>query len=197
MDISADRIEVAKRNCGGTSNVRFVPGSAENIPFDDDTFDLVYSRFLLEYLPRPQIAVAEMKRVCKPGGTVILQDLDGQLIWHFPEDADLQHRIEVALKHLGKTGFDPLIGRKLFWMLKQASFEEIEVVIEPYHLYAGRISDKEFREWELKLDIAKKAVTPILGAKGAEKLKADYLAYLSREDTFSYSNLVTTYAKAR
>jgi ubiquinone/menaquinone biosynthesis C-methylase UbiE len=193
IDISTDRIEVAKRNCKGISNVRFVPGSAVNIPFDNDTFDVVYSRFLLEYLPNPQIAVGEMKRVCKPGGTVILQDLDGQLLWHYPEDADLQQRIEIALEHLGKTGFDPLIGRKLFWMLKQASFDEIEVIIEPYHFYPGRISDKEYREWELKLDIAKSTIAPVFGEKEAERLKADFLMYLSREDTFTYSNLVSAY----
>src|SRR5256885_13262071 len=58
--------------------------------FESNSFDLVYCRMLLQYLREKEQAVAEMTRVCKPGGTVLLQDLDGQLLWHYPEDPGVQ-----------------------------------------------------------------------------------------------------------
>ena len=61
-----------------------------------------------------------MTRVCKPGGTVLLQDLDGQLLWHYPEDAEVQQTAEKVVAALAATGFDPFVGRKLFWLAKKA-----------------------------------------------------------------------------
>ena len=68
----------------------------------------------MEYLPDKQAAVREMARVCSPGGKLLLQDLDGQLVWHYPEDAELQRTTENILSHLAGTGFDPFVGRKAF-----------------------------------------------------------------------------------
>lgn len=46
-----------------------VVGSVLDLPFDDDTFDLVYSQAVLEHVTDPALAVREMVRVLKPGGT--------------------------------------------------------------------------------------------------------------------------------
>ncbi len=45
-------------------------GDAENLPFDDDAFDVVLSQFGHIFAPRPEVAVAEMLRVLKRGGTI-------------------------------------------------------------------------------------------------------------------------------
>ncbi len=45
-------------------------GDVENLPFDDSTFDVVLSQFGHMFAPRPDVAIAEMLRVLKPGGTV-------------------------------------------------------------------------------------------------------------------------------
>ncbi|NOZ06391.1 MAG: class I SAM-dependent methyltransferase [Chloroflexi bacterium] len=47
---------------------------AEGLPFPDDTFDLVTCRLGLHHFPHPRQAVAEMVRVCRPGGSVGLVD---------------------------------------------------------------------------------------------------------------------------
>ena len=49
-----------------------VRGSAEQLPFDSEKFDWVYSSHCLEHLEHPEQAVAEMLRVIKPDGTLIL-----------------------------------------------------------------------------------------------------------------------------
>jgi ubiquinone/menaquinone biosynthesis C-methylase UbiE len=169
-------------------NLKLRAGDASAIPFPDDSFDLVYCRFLLEYLAQRDEAVREMVRVCRPGGQVLLQDLDGQLLWHFPEDAELQQQLDLVLSGLAKTGFDPFIGRKLFSIARAAGLEKIEVSAESYHLFAGSIDEHNEQLWEAKLDIAVPAAEKILGSHlAAMKLKDRFLDYLRDSATLTYS----------
>ena len=52
--------------------VRFVRGDAENLPYADETFDGVWSSGSIEYWPSPVDALAEARRVTKPGGRVLV-----------------------------------------------------------------------------------------------------------------------------
>lgn len=47
-----------------------IRGIAENLPFKDNTFDLILSIVVLEHVKNPQLAVSEMERVLKPGGRI-------------------------------------------------------------------------------------------------------------------------------
>jgi SAM-dependent methyltransferase len=192
LDLSPTRLAEAKQLGKGQSNLQFQQGDAAALPFDDASLDLIYCRFLLEYLPDKHQAVAEMARVCAPGGHVILQDLDGQLLWHYPVDEQLQSDIEKAVHVLAPTGFDPLVGRKLFSLARDVGLADIQVRVEPYHLYAGRIDDPDFHLWELKLAIALPAIAAALGGEAwARDLKERFLAYLRRDDTLTYSTIFT------
>jgi ubiquinone/menaquinone biosynthesis C-methylase UbiE len=174
------------------SNLSLRSGDARALPFKDDSFDLVYTRFMLEYVKSPQDIVGEILRVCRPGGRVLLQDLDGQLLWHYPEDEELQAQISKVVAALSKTGFDPFVGRKLFWLAKTAGLQNIQVQAESYHLFAGRIDDHNLKLWEMKLDIAMPAAAIALGSESAaQSLKKKFLDYLRREDTLTYSIVFT------
>lgn len=167
-------------------------GDAVDLPFEDGSFDLVYCRFLLEYLPEPERAVREMVRVCRPGGRILLQDLDGQLIWHYPQDTELERQVSATLSVLARTGFDPFAGRKLYHHCYRAGLRHLSSDVQVYHHYAGAIDAENNRLWELKLDIALPAAALALGSeREAQSLKSRFLQYLERPDTFTYSNLVT------
>jgi len=60
---------------GGLSNVLFVRGDAARMPFLDGSFDLVLSRFAVHHFSEPALQIAEMARVCRPGGRVAIIDL--------------------------------------------------------------------------------------------------------------------------
>ncbi|PYT67495.1 MAG: hypothetical protein DMG39_23780, partial [Acidobacteria bacterium] len=168
--------------------LNFVRGDAQAMPFPSDSFDLVYSRMLLQYLREKEKAVAEMARVCRPGGIVLLQDLDGQLLWHYPEDARVQGAVEKVLASLAPTGFDPFVGRKVFWLAQKAGLKKLDVQVECYHLIAGAVEQRILRQWELKLDIAKSQMAKALGSKEeAEEQIQRFLEYLCRPDTLTYS----------
>jgi SAM-dependent methyltransferase len=165
---------------------------AVDLPFVDGKFDVVYSRFLLEYLLDKQRAVDEMVRVCSAGGKVLLQDLDGQLVWHFPEDSQLQEGLSCILDALGRRGFDPFVGRKLFSFCKSAGLSDIRVTAESYHLYAGPIDDHNLQLWQEKFAIVLPVAADVLGGEPAAlALRDRFLNYLQREDSLTYSVIFT------
>lgn len=188
IDVSADRVQEAIQRNRENPRLKFVRGDAQAMSFPSGSFDLVYTRMLLQYLRDKEKAVAEMARVCKPGGIVLLQDLDGQLLWHYPEDAKVQRAVEKVLAALAPTGFDPFVGRKLFWMAQKAGLKNLDVQIESYHLIAGAVEKHILKQWELKLDIAKAQMAKVLGNKAeAENEIQRFLEYLCRPDTLTYS----------
>jgi SAM-dependent methyltransferase len=56
------------------ANVQFLEGDATALAFDSDSFDLACSRRTLHHVSRPELAVAELARVTKPGGRVFIDD---------------------------------------------------------------------------------------------------------------------------
>ena len=61
----------------GLANLTTRAGDVEALPFGNDEFDLVVSRYSAHHWPHPAQAMAEFRRVLKPGGRVILSDVVG------------------------------------------------------------------------------------------------------------------------
>ena len=68
-----ERIAVERK----LNNIRTQQGDVEHLPFDDDSFDLVVSRYSAHHWPHPQVAVREFARVLKPDGFFVLGDIVG------------------------------------------------------------------------------------------------------------------------
>ncbi len=191
IDNSEIRIAQARMNLRDISNVRIELANASQLPYPSNTFDLIFCRFLLEYLPDKPHALLEMYRVCKPGGKIILQDLDGQIVSMYPPFR-YEAQLKSILNYLEKTGFDPFVGRKLFYLSTQANLLVEKLNIEPYHLIAGKINDKDYEAWKLKLDIISPYISKALGDDTkANDFNEAYLEYLLNPNTFSYSTLFT------
>lgn len=58
----------------GVSNVTFVPGDMERLPFEAGRFSLIVTRYTFHHLLSPEKALGEMVRVCRPGGRVAIVD---------------------------------------------------------------------------------------------------------------------------
>lgn len=77
LDIVPAMIERARSYAAeqGLDNVDFALGSCTALPFPDASFDVVVTRFSFHHFVEPAAALAEMKRVAKPGGTVVVTDV--------------------------------------------------------------------------------------------------------------------------
>ena len=75
IDLSENMISQAREHSKKTAlAIDFKIQDAEELKFDDNTFDVVVSRNLLWTLPDPNKAVKEWRRVLKPGGTIVISD---------------------------------------------------------------------------------------------------------------------------
>ncbi len=71
LDLTPALLERARENSQlAEVQIDWHEGDVERLPFDDSAFDVVLSQFGHIFAPRPELAVAEMLRVLKPGGTI-------------------------------------------------------------------------------------------------------------------------------
>ena len=74
IDISPKMVAIAKdRNI---PNVELIEGDSESLPYDDTKFDVVTCCSSFHHYPNPEKAIAEFRRVTKPGGKLIICDMD-------------------------------------------------------------------------------------------------------------------------
>jgi len=71
-DIAAPMLAVARRHSRFWRPLRCVQADARALPFEDASFDLVFSNLMLQWLAPPDAALAEMRRVLQPGGLLLL-----------------------------------------------------------------------------------------------------------------------------
>jgi len=71
LDLTPELLEVARRRALGRDvAVDWVAGDAEELPFEDASFDCVTSVFGVQFAPRHAVVAAELARVCRPGGDI-------------------------------------------------------------------------------------------------------------------------------
>ena len=71
LDLTPQLLDRARENAHAVGvNVDWHEGDVEELPFDDESFDIVVSQFGHIFAPRPEVAVREMLRVLRPGGTI-------------------------------------------------------------------------------------------------------------------------------
>jgi ubiquinone/menaquinone biosynthesis C-methylase UbiE len=72
VDLDEERLEAARRLA--PANVTFVAGDAAALPFEFGSFDIAGSLRVLHHAKRPELVVAELARVIRPGGRILLAD---------------------------------------------------------------------------------------------------------------------------
>jgi ubiquinone/menaquinone biosynthesis C-methylase UbiE len=72
LDISPEMVSEAKEKFGNLPGVHFAVGNIEAIDASDNSYDQLICMAVIEYLKTPDQALAEMKRVLKPGGIAII-----------------------------------------------------------------------------------------------------------------------------
>jgi SAM-dependent methyltransferase len=73
VDIAANLIQAARGRASSEGlDARFDEGDAEALPYASASFDVVVSLYGAMFAPRPELAAAELLRVCRPGGTIAM-----------------------------------------------------------------------------------------------------------------------------
>jgi ubiquinone/menaquinone biosynthesis C-methylase UbiE len=95
---------------------------------EESAYDLVFARYLLSHLPRPQRAVELMVRALRPGGHLVLEDVffPGHIC--YPSNTAFDRFVELyQAVARAKEGGDAAIGVRLLGMALEAGLEEVRV----------------------------------------------------------------------
>ncbi len=126
VEYSAEQLASARKLAGAVDEAELVDfrlGDAAAPPLREDewgTFDVVHARFLLEHLREPSTVVATMVRAARPGGRIVLEDDDHDLLRLWPEPPGWEAVWSAYQDTYRRSGCDPLIGRKLPRLLHEA-----------------------------------------------------------------------------
>jgi ubiquinone/menaquinone biosynthesis C-methylase UbiE len=104
------------------TNIHFRQGSVYELPFPDQSMDAVFASTVLAHLSQPLAALAEIKRVLKPGGVIGIRDADviGTLI--APASPAVEESMALLAQLMQAYGGSPTMGRELRPLFHQAGF---------------------------------------------------------------------------
>lgn len=86
LDQSSHQLKRAQRKLG--DEVELYRGDAERLPFDDDSFDAIWSSGSIEYWPNPEATLAEFNRVGRAGAPILVVGPNEPSLWPFRKLAD-------------------------------------------------------------------------------------------------------------
>ena len=129
VDISAESIAEARRrtDLAGITNVEFRQADIFALPFDPESFDHVFVCFVLEHLARPLEALANLKRLLRPGGTITVVEGDHGSTYFHPDSAAAHAAIQCLVSLQRAAGGNALIGRQVYPLLVKARFDAVRV----------------------------------------------------------------------
>lgn len=133
LDVDTDFINYAKNNLAVNDLnevIDFHQGNFYSVPFEDDTFDLVFLGNCFAYVTDHQKVLEEQKRITKRNGRVAVKDFDGSVIVVNPINPELTLKVLAATAQSLKDNplnppFDNFSGRKLQGVMLNAGFKNV------------------------------------------------------------------------
>ena len=140
LDISTASLAEAEAHvrAAGLPLPRFRQGDLRALPFPDGSFDHAFVCFVLEHLPNPGVALFELRRVLRPGGSLTVIEGDhGSTLFH-PDVAEARESIRCQVALQRAKGGDAEIGRRLYPLLTAVGFPAVRVSPRQVYVDASR-----------------------------------------------------------
>ncbi len=164
QEMFPDKIKTAMGvdvNDKGFKNVKYkkpiklkVMDCSKRLEFDDNTFDLVFSKDMFECVPDKAFLVSEIHRILKPGGTVICVNCDWESVVYNGKNKELISKAVHAYAVTKQPWMDDLdswIGRRMYGFFNQSNLFQSSVSV--YNVVETEYKEGTFG-YELSKDIA-------------------------------------------
>jgi SAM-dependent methyltransferase len=131
VDIDATKIDLACAESDGFANVDFRVGDITR-GIGDGQYDVVYARFVLTHLRDPSGALGHMRDALRPGGRLIVEDIDHRAGFCYPPEDAFERYAEIYPETAARNGGDAQIGIRLPSLLLAAGFEHVHPnIVQP------------------------------------------------------------------
>jgi SAM-dependent methyltransferase len=142
LDNEPDIVETARTDAGEVPNAKFQTGDVYALDFPDASFDIVHAHQVLQHLTDPVAALREMRRVCKPDGTVGARDSDYAAMTWYPEIPALTRWLALYHDVTRSNNAEADAGRRLRAWALAADFSDVRASAS-----AWCYSTPDEREW--------------------------------------------------
>ena len=182
VDADPTVVELARADtrAAGIENVEFLVGAAHELPAAS-SFDLVYARYLLSHVARPENVIAQMVERLAPGGVAIVEDTDTRGAFSDPACPALEEAFAVYRAVVRGRGGDVDRGPQLPRLLLGAGLVSVRVrVIQPAFLEG---EGKSITLGTLERVRANALQDGIADAATIDRIIAELRAFIDRKDT--------------
>ena len=127
LDAAAGALDAARATLserGLSEQVELARGDVMALPFEDGSFDIVHAHQVLQHLADPVGALAEMRRVTRPGGIVAVRDAVYSAMTWFPESVGMEQWRSVYMATARANGGEPDAGSRLLSWAREAGFTD-------------------------------------------------------------------------
>jgi ubiquinone/menaquinone biosynthesis C-methylase UbiE len=128
IDIQSALVAQARARAAtrGLATARFEVADLYRLPCPDASFDAVFANGVLMHLREPARALAELRRVLRPGGIAGLRDPDFATTLYAPMTPLLEHWLALRVRVRQHNGGDPFLSRHYRRLLLEAGFARAE-----------------------------------------------------------------------
>lgn len=152
--LEVTRAEIRRRGLA----VELRTGDIHALDMPDGTFDVVHAHQVLQHIADPVAALREMRRVCRPGGTVAVREADHSAFTWWPRVPELDRWLVLYRGAAAANGGEPDAGRRLLSWARAAGFTDVVATSSTWcfatpedrafwgHMWADRITASDLAE---------------------------------------------------
>ena len=183
IDADAGQIDEARASAveHGIENATFVTASVYELPFEDASFDVAYSNAVLMYVGDQVRALAEMRRVLRPGGVAAVTDDDLGTVVISPDRPELRLAPRLFERAVAREGGNARYSRRLRTLMLEAGFARTQGVAHAPEVYGDLESTRWFAEFAVGLFTAPSMAATIVEEGWATREELDAVIAAIRE----------------
>jgi len=186
VDVQSAQVEQARARARGIASLSFEVADIYRLPFHDSSFDAVFANGILMHLREPVRALAELRRVLRPGGIAGVRDPDFGASLYAPLTPLLERLLAVRVQVRRHNGGDPFLSRHHRRLLLEAGFAKAEASASVE--YAGSVQQTRRHAAFLKAMLEGLARTVLaqgwMDRATVEAAAAEIDAWAGRPDAF-------------
>ena len=190
-DASEFRIQNAKNS--SNKDINYFVADLTALPCPNDSYDVIFIRFVLEHTLNPNSILQELHRVLRPGGHLVVIDLDGLIFNLHHKSEKLSDYLELLQKQLP---LDLYIGRKLPRMMCEAGLILSECRVQPL-LFQGKDLEEEVENMLMRFDQSKAIIMQIIGSENYETFTSLYISEMRKSQTLFCNKFIVSSTKPK